>query len=246
MYQEVPDYVTIDENGDFYYNDNLPSEQYENYDNYNYNQYELTQDQVDSYDNNYNYDYNYTEPTYDNTQTTEPVYDTTTQTYDDTTTQVYDDTTVTDNSENFSEQYYDDSTDSTLYTEEESTTAQSTGSNTPNYDVVAYADQYVGNPYQWGGNSLTDGIDCSHFVWQVLSNTGHYDGGYAVSDGWTSLGNEVDSLDNAVAGDVIVYPGHVAIYDGEGSLVQAKGKAYGITHDRSADYNNILAIRHFD
>ena len=40
--------------------------------------------------------------------------------------------------------------------------------------IVAYADQFVGNPYVWGGNSLTNGIDCSHFVYQVLKNTGAY------------------------------------------------------------------------
>lgn len=118
--------------------------------------------------------------------------------------------------------------------------------NQNNNDIVNYADQYVGNPYVYGGNSLTDGIDCSHFVWQVLSNTGHYDGGYAVSDGWMNLGDHVDSLDDAVAGDVIVYPGHVAIYDGEGGIVEAKGSEWGITHDRSADSGQILAIRHFD
>ena len=50
-----------------------------------------------------------------------------------------------------------------------------------------------------------------------------------------NLGDQVDSLDNAVAGDVIVYPGHVAIYDGEGGIVEAKGSEWGITHDRSAD-----------
>jgi cell wall-associated NlpC family hydrolase len=99
-------------------------------------------------------------------------------------------------------------------TYEEMTPAEETTSNAANSDIIAYGSQFVGNPYSWGGNSLTDGIDCSHFVWQVLSNTGHYDGEYAVSDGWASLGSEVGSLDEAVAGDVIVYPGHVALYDG--------------------------------
>ena len=117
--------------------------------------------------------------------------------------------------------------------------------NTPHYDIVAYADQFLGNPYVYGGNSLTDGIDCSHFVWQVLTNTGYYSGGYAVADCWAYLGTGVNSLDEAVAGDVIVYPGHVAIYDGYGCIVEAKGSAYGITHDRSATYTTIVAIRHF-
>lgn len=133
-----------------------------------------------------------------------------------------------------------------LYDQEAEPLQQETNTNTSNSDIIAYGNQFVGNPYVWGGNSLTDGIDCSHFVWQVLSNTGHYSGDYEISDGWANLGEEVGSLDEAVAGDVIVYPGHVAIYDGQGSLLQARGSAYGITNDRDATYNNILAIRHFD
>ena len=144
------------------------------------------------------------------------------------------------------EDYYNYVNSDSYYYEDQPVSYQEPITYTSNSDIVSYADQYVGNPYVWGGNSLTDGIDCSHFVWQVLSNTGHYDGGYAVSDDWAYLGSGVDSLDNAVAGDVIVYPGHVAIYDGEGGIVEAKGQEWGITHDRSADSGEILAIRHFD
>ena len=115
-----------------------------------------------------------------------------------------------------------------------------------NSDIVDYASQFVGNPYSYGGNSLTDGIDCSHFVYQVLTNTGHYNGGYATSDGWVNLGSSVSSLDDAVAGDVVVYPGHVGIYDGSGGLIEAQGSATGITSGRSADHGTILAIRHFE
>lgn len=111
--------------------------------------------------------------------------------------------------------------------------------------IVAYADQFVGNPYVWGGNSLTNGIDCSHFVWQVLKNCGVYSGGYTTSGGWRSLGQPVASLSEARAGDVICYSGHVAIYDGYGGIVEAKGSQWGITHDRSADCKTILAIRRF-
>lgn len=111
--------------------------------------------------------------------------------------------------------------------------------------IVAYADQFVGNPYVWGGNSLTNGIDCSHFVWQVLKNTGAYSGGYTTSAGWRSLGKPVSSLSQARAGDVICYSGHVAIYDGYGGIVEAKGSKWGITHDRRADHTTILAIRRF-
>ena len=111
--------------------------------------------------------------------------------------------------------------------------------------IVDYANQFVGNPYVWGGNSLTSGIDCSHFVWQVLQNTGNYSGDYRTSGEWASAGEPVSSLDEAQAGDVIVYSGHVALYDGNGGIVEAKGSAYGITHDRAADCKSIVAIRRF-
>ncbi|MGI6020383.1 MAG: coiled-coil domain-containing protein [Lachnospiraceae bacterium] len=112
-------------------------------------------------------------------------------------------------------------------------------------EIVAYADRFVGYPYVWGGNSLTGGIDCSHFVYQVLKNCGVYSGGYYTSGGWAYLGRSVGSLSEARAGDVIVYSGHVAIYDGYGGIVEAKGSAWGITHDRSADCKPIVAIRRF-
>ena len=111
--------------------------------------------------------------------------------------------------------------------------------------LINYALQFIGNPYVWGGNSLTNGIDCSHFVYQVLKNTGAYSGGYTTSAGWRSLGKAVSSLSEAKAGDVICYSGHVAIYDGNGGIVEAKGSKWGITHDRSANCKTILAIRRF-
>lgn len=114
-------------------------------------------------------------------------------------------------------------------------------------DIVAYARQFVGvTPYSWGGNSYETGMDCSHFVWNVLKDTGAYDGDYVTSDGFLSLGEAVDGLENAQAGDVIVYNGHVAIYDGEGGIIEAKGAAYGTTNDRAADSSEILGIRRFN
>ncbi|MDO4478908.1 MAG: NlpC/P60 family protein [Lachnospiraceae bacterium] len=112
-------------------------------------------------------------------------------------------------------------------------------------DIVEFACRWLGNPYVWGGNSLTNGIDCSHFVWQVLRATGHYSGGYMTSGYWAGAGQRVGSLAEARAGDIIVYSGHVAIYDGNGMIVEAKGSAWGITHDRAADCKRIIAIRRF-
>lgn len=111
--------------------------------------------------------------------------------------------------------------------------------------IVAFAEQFIGNPYVWGGNSLTDGIDCSHFVYQVLKHCGVYEEGYVTSAGWRVKGQPVASLAEAKAGDIICYSGHVAIYDGKGGIVEAKGSRWGITHDRKADFTTILAIRRF-
>ena len=111
--------------------------------------------------------------------------------------------------------------------------------------IITFAKQFVGRPYVWGGNSLTDGIDCSHFVWQILTRCGAYDGEYTTSGGWRSLGTEVASLDEACAGDVICYNGHVALYDGEGKIVEALNENAGITCDRPVDCDTILTIRRF-
>ena len=115
-----------------------------------------------------------------------------------------------------------------------------------NSDIVSYARQFVGvTPYVWGGNSYTDGMDCSHFVWNVLKDTGAYSGGYVTSEGFANLGTPVNSLDEAQAGDVIVYNGHVAIYDGAGGIIEAQGSDYGTTNNRAADSSSIIAIRRF-
>lgn len=114
-----------------------------------------------------------------------------------------------------------------------------------NWDIVEYALKFVGCPYVWGGNSLTNGCDCSHFVTNVLNDTGHRKGGWVQSTDWQYEGEPVSSLSEAQAGDVIVYEGHVAIYDGNGLIIEAKGSEWGITHDRTPDCKEIIAIRRF-
>lgn len=109
--------------------------------------------------------------------------------------------------------------------------------------IVDYANKYVGGKYSWGGDSLTGGIDCSHFVTQVLTNTGHYSGGYRTSGEWASAGKSVSSLSEAKAGDVIVYSGHVSIYDGNGGQIEAQSSKAGITNNRKVNSNKIVAIR---
>lgn len=109
--------------------------------------------------------------------------------------------------------------------------------------VVDYAVQFVGNPYKWGGSSLTNGCDCSGFVMAVYAHFGislpHY-------DAWIrKCGTEVHGLANAQPGDVICYDGHVAIYMGGNRIVHAADYKYGICIWNNAAYRRILSIRRF-
>lgn len=106
--------------------------------------------------------------------------------------------------------------------------------------VVDYATQFVGNPYVWGGTSLTNGADCSGFVQSVYSNFG-------VSLPRTSYeqqnaGTEVSYAD-AQPGDLICYGGHVAIYMGNGQIVHASNSRDGIKISNDATYRTILSVR---
>ena len=107
-------------------------------------------------------------------------------------------------------------------------------------DIVAYAQQFVGNPYVWGGNSLTNGVDCSGFVHQVYAHFGISTPRY--SQAFKSVGQPV-SYQNIQAGDVVVYPGHVAIYIGNGNIVEAQSTRAGITNSRPVNCHTITAIR---
>lgn len=106
-------------------------------------------------------------------------------------------------------------------------------------DVVSYACQFVGNPYVWGGSSLTNGADCSGFVMSVFA---HF--GISLPHSSAALqgcGKSV-SYANAQPGDLICYSGHVAIYMGGGRIVHAQSTAVGITTS-SATYRTIVAVR---
>lgn len=106
--------------------------------------------------------------------------------------------------------------------------------------VVEYAVQFVGNPYVWGGSSLTNGADCSGFTMKVYENFGvslpHS------SSAQRKQGYAVEGLENAQPGDLICYSGHVAIYMGDGMIVHASNKKDGIKISK-ATYRKILAIR---
>lgn len=109
-------------------------------------------------------------------------------------------------------------------------------------DVIAYARQFVGNPYVWGGNSLTNGCDCSGFIVQVYKHFGIDLSGSRNSFAMRSIGQEV-SYDSMKAGDIICYSGHVALYMSNGHIVEAQGKNQGITDYRLPTSHTILTIR---
>lgn len=107
--------------------------------------------------------------------------------------------------------------------------------------VAEYALQFVGNPYVYGGSSLTNGTDCSGFVMSVYANFGVSLPHSSSAD--RSQGSAVDGgLENAQPGDLICYSGHVALYIGDGQIVHASTKKTGIIVS-NADYKKILAIR---
>ena len=106
-------------------------------------------------------------------------------------------------------------------------------------DVINYATQFIGNPYVWGGTSLTNGADCSGFVQSVYA---HF--GYSLprtSAAQAGCGRGV-SYAEAQPGDLIYYSGHVALYMGGGRIVGAQSSRTGIT-TQNATYRTILSVR---
>lgn len=106
--------------------------------------------------------------------------------------------------------------------------------------VIQYALQFVGNPYVYGGSSLTNGTDCSGFVMSVYSNFGVSLPHSSTSD--RSQGYAVDGIENAVPGDIVCYSGHVALYVGNNQIVHASNSKTGIIVS-DAGYKKILAVR---
>lgn len=133
----------------------------------------------------------------------------------------------------------DNTVDYDSYSESSSSSSSSSSSGSGS-SVVNYATQFVGNPYVWGGTSLTNGADCSGFVQSVYANFG-------VSLPRTSYeqqnaGTEVSYAD-AQPGDLICYGGHVAIYMGNGQIVHASNSRDGIKVSDNAAYRTITSVR---
>lgn len=106
--------------------------------------------------------------------------------------------------------------------------------------VAAFAVQFVGNPYVYGGTSLTNGCDCSGFVMSVYANFGVSLPHSSAAD--RNVGAAVDGLANAQPGDIVCYSGHVAIYIGGGQIVHASTSKTGIIIS-NANYRTPLAVR---
>lgn len=118
---------------------------------------------------------------------------------------------------------------------------ESSGGSSTGQAVLAYAQQFLGNPYVYGGNSLTNGVDCSGFVQQVYSNFG-------ISTSRTSWDIENDgsavSYNDVQVGDVLCYDGHVGIYAGDGQIINAIDDAHGIGYS-DAKFDQVTTIRRY-
>lgn len=106
--------------------------------------------------------------------------------------------------------------------------------------LVQYARQFLGNPYVYGGNSLTNGIDCSGFTQQIYA-------AFGVSlprtaDAQASCGVEIP-LSEAKAGDLLCYWGHVGIYNGSGGIIHASSPQVGIVEWGSCQYRSLKCVR---
>lgn len=231
--------ITLDSYGwinayDFEYHVYDSGESYNNGDDSLYN-YSYS----DDYDDNYDYSYYYKEED----DIPEEAY--------------YDSSYYYDDDEEVPEvyYYYDEEADETVYyyEEEDEETGETvrhtttTSGNTTGSSIVKYAQQFVGNPYVWGGESLTNGADCSGFTQAVFSDMGISIGRTAAEQ--AEGGEEVD-LDDIQAGDILYYYndegriGHVTIYNGDGTVTHASNPENGIRIS-DVDYRTPAGARRY-
>ena len=111
--------------------------------------------------------------------------------------------------------------------------------------VVEFASQFIGNPYVWGGTSLTEGADCSGFVQSIFKEYGYELPRVAADQ--AQYGTKIP-VEDAQPGDLIFYAKngyvyHVVIYAGDGKTVEAMGKDYGIVQGNLNTKNAVWAVR---
>ena len=151
-----------------------------------------------------------------------------------------DDSQSSDSSSDSSDSSSDESSSSESESRPRGTSVRATGSGTGT-DIANFALQYVGCPYVAGGTSLSNGCDCSGFTQGVYS---HFGISIPRSSYAQSAGGEEVSYDNAQAGDIIYYGGHVGIYIGNNQIVHASTAATGIKIS-SAFYRSIITVRRY-
>ena len=102
-------------------------------------------------------------------------------------------------------------------------------------EVVNFALQFEGNPYVYGGTSLTNGADCSGFVMSVFANFGYSLPRVAAAQCDASTKKDISQLE---PGDLVFYGSgyidHVALYIGDGKIIHASNAATGI---KISDYD---------
>ena len=137
---------------------------------------------------------------------------------------------------------YDTYTDDYSYLTTDDTTSYSASGSGIGSDIANFALQFVGNPYVWGGTSLTNGCDCSGFVQQVFANYG-----VDLSRTTYTQANEgtAVSYSEMQPGDVINYGSHTAIYIGDNQIVHAADESLGIIVSDNPAYQPITTIRRF-
>lgn len=147
---------------------------------------------------------------------------------------------ASDSSDDVEYDEYGNVIDSDNTVDPDSVSTSSSSSSGSGSSIVDYATQFVGNPYVWGGTSLTSGADCSGFTQSVYAQFG-----YSLprtSYEQQNWGTEVSYAD-AQPGDLICYGGHVAIYMGNGQIVHASNSRDGIKISNDATYRTILSVR---
>ena len=184
--------------------------------------------------------------------TTETTSETTTETASETTTETTTETVTETAAETESPAGMESSTAvETAATQESSEESSTQAAETPSSAasvsnhgsgkaVVDYAVQFVGNPYVYGGTSLTNGADCSGFAMSVYENFGVSLPHSSTAD--RNVGVDVGGLENAQPGDLVCYSGHVGIYIGDGQIVHASTASTGIKIS-DADYRTPVAVR---